>query len=298
MRTYEELKQLLTHIKESDYAIPSEICLDALITDMINFIGDTDAELRDELIYSTFCEWADNGCISTTQMKHVLTLCLDNDHLFYGIGENDTDSVFTRSFSSLQVALAFCLHDQSLFLTGEEILNIKDIVLCYVAKEKDFRGYVNGKGWAHAVAHIADALANISGADKAADGEFSLGREVLLQLLGAVKSLICNKDWVYIAEEDERLVSVVIGVCGNEVLSTKELINWLESFNMADKEWWNGTIPGDFNLHVNRKNFMRSLYFEFLSCKDDDFDTICLKEICEYMRGFPCTHTKILAIHT
>jgi len=286
MRTHNELKQLLIQIKNSDYTIPSEANLDDLIADMLKHIGHTDPMLRDELIYSTVNTWIDKSIISTIQMKHILTTCLDKDHLFYGIGESDTDSVFTRAFSSLQIAAALWMHDESPFLTSEDILNVKDTVLSYVSQERDYRGYVTGKGWAHAVAHIADTLANIAVADKVVGGEFSHNRETLLELLNAAKTLICNKDCVYTAEEDERLTHVIFGVCSNEVLSTKEIIDWLKSFNMASFDWKTSTVPDDYYAHVNHKHFMRSLYFGLMSCKEDEFDEISPKEICEYMLEF------------
>lgn len=38
-------------------------------------------------------------------MLKILDICLTEEYLFKGIGEQDTDTVFTRSFSSLVIAL-------------------------------------------------------------------------------------------------------------------------------------------------------------------------------------------------
>ena len=284
MRKPEELKQLLAQIKDNDCKVPEGTDVDGIISDMLRYIGHTDGELRDKLIYSTFCGWIDNGTLSVNQMKHILTTCLGEQCLFYCIGENNTDSVFTRSFSSLAIALAFAMHDEKPFLTIDELQNIKKTVLRYVCQEKDYRGYVDGKGWAHAIAHVADALANIAGCE--IDGSSCLNSECLLEILQAVKALVCNKDYVYTAEEDERLVVVINSVCSNETLTHDDIISWIDSFNLADKKWWKGTVPDDFNLHVNRKHFMRSLYVNFLSCDDNEFDNIRVKDICEHLRSF------------
>jgi len=284
MKTHEELKQLLARIKDNDYSIPNEIDVDGLIADMLKFIGHVDGELRDKLIYSTFCGWVDNGILSATQMRHILATCLSETHLFFGIGEKDTDSVFTRAFSSLAIALAFVVHDENPFLTVDDVQNIKEVLLRYVGQERDYRGYVAGKGWAHSVAHIADALANVAGCE--IDGEFCIGRESLLEILQAVKSLACNRDWVYIAEEDERLVDVVNMVCSNEILTNDDFIEWIDSFDPSDNKWWEGTVPNDYYLHVNCKHFLRSLYFNFLSCDDDEFDAINASEISKHLLTF------------
>ena len=280
MRTYNEIKQLLRQIKDNDYVIPDGVDTDALITDMLKFVGHTDAEFRDELIYSTFSSWVDNDTLSAVQMKHILATCLDDQHLFFGIGESGTDAVFTRAFSSLLISVAIYMHEESPFLTTGEIRDIKETVLRYVNQEKDYRGYVDGKGWAHAVAHIADALANIAGCNVALDSEeYVIGREGMFEMLQAVKTLVCNSECVYTAEEDERLAVVFMNVIWSEVLTTEELTGWIAGFNMADNEWWNGSMPEDYYLHVNRKNFMRSLYFKLLADKD-------YEKICEFMLGF------------
>jgi hypothetical protein len=282
MRNYEELKRLLIQIKDNNYDVPEGMDADDIISDMLKFIGHTDAELRDELIYTTFVQWAEEkGVISPEKMKEILDICLGNSHLFFGIGEKDTDSVFTRAFSSLVIAVAFCVQDENPFLTADEICGIKEVVLRYISQEKDYRGYVDGKGWAHAVAHIADALANIAGCDKAisVDDEYCISRDGLLEILQAVKTLVCNKDCVYAAEEDERLAGASMFVIYREVLTIDEIINWIDSFGAAEGMNWKGSIPADYYLHVNRKHFMRSLYFKLLSDKD-------YEKICKHMLGF------------
>ena len=279
MKKYEELKQQLTQIRDNDYNLPNGANVDGIIADMLGFIGHTDAELRDKLIYKTFVQWAEvKGIISTDKMKQILDICLSDAHLFYSIGESGTDSVFTRSFSSLIISVAFCVHDENPFLTANDIQSIKETVLRYIALEKDFRGYVDGKGWAHAVAHIADALINIAGCS--VDNKLCIGREGFLEILQAVKTLACNNQHIYSAEEDERLaITPFVGAVYLNILTAKELMDWIDSFNMSDNEWWKGTVPGDYYLHVNRKNFMRSLYFKLLPHSG-------YEEVCKHMLGF------------
>jgi len=201
MRTFEELKQLLIEVKDNDYNVPSGVDVDSVIADMLKFIGHTDAELRDNLIYMTFVYWIEEkGLVSVEKMKEILDICLSDSHLFYGIGEKGTDSVFTRSFSALVIALAFCLHDESPFLTIDDVQTIKETVFRYINEEKDYRGYVDGKGLAHSVAHIADVLVNIASFE--IDNKYCLGREDIYEILEAVKFLVRNKECVYSTREE------------------------------------------------------------------------------------------------
>ena len=279
MRDFKALKNCLTQIQYNNYNIPKGIDMDGLINDMLTFIGHADQELRDKLIYSTFYIWADNSIISTTQMQHILTTCLGDKYLFFGIGEKDTDSVFTRAFSSLAIALAFFVHEKIPFLTMDDVQGIKHSLLHYISQEKDYRGYVDDKGWAHATAHIADALGGV--ADCKIDGKFCFQREALLEILQAVKHLACIKDCVYTAEEDERLVSVVNAVCCNNILTNDDLIGWIDSFAATINQQQDMNI-NDYYLQVNHKHFLRSLYFNFLSC-NDEFDTVDTSVICKHL---------------
>ncbi|WZX99565.1 DUF2785 domain-containing protein [Bacillus sp. FSL W7-1360] len=117
-------------------------------------IGDTDPHVRDNVIYPQFQQWLSAGALSSVQVARVLTQCVLN--LQRGIGEVNTDTVFTRSFSALVAAEA---------VNGpvaiERTLYERTIASChhYLEHEKDVRGYVEGKGWAHAIAHGADLLA-------------------------------------------------------------------------------------------------------------------------------------------
>ena len=276
MRTYEELKTILTNIKNNEHGIPDGIDINILITDMLRFIGHTDFELRDALIYSTFNTWGEEKILSTAQMKHILDTCIDEDHLFFGIGEKASDSVFTRSFSSLLISVALCMHEEDPFLTDADIQSIKQTILCYVKQEKDYRGYVEGKGWAHAIAHIADALANIV---------FLVGRDGLLEVLNATKTLVAVSDEIYCAGECERVSDIVIntiytGICEREILTRDDIIHWLDGF-IANKDWWSGTTLSDYYLLANKKTFTRSLYFKLLI--DEDIDEVVKEEICKYL---------------
>src|SRR4051812_20010002 len=81
------------------------INFDELVGEMLANIGSTDPELRDSLIYSTFYRLIKSDCLTETQMENLLDACLGEQYLFYNMGEKEGDSVFTRSFSSLVLAL-------------------------------------------------------------------------------------------------------------------------------------------------------------------------------------------------
>jgi len=267
MRKFEEMKQIIGNMKSTNYAVPAGVDLDDLMADMLRFVGTTDSDLR-EGIYSTFVTWCEETKdFSPEQVRHILNTSMDNEHLFLGVGESGTDSVFMRAFSSLLVCVALYVHYEQPFLAEAEIQTVKAAVLQYVHQEKDYRGYVEGKGWAHAIAHAADALAHILCIEKATDvpGDYSIGREGTLELLEAAKMLAINSELVYNAEEDERLAVAVIDAFESNALSKDDMCNWLTELS---EEIERKVMPTDYYRRINQKHFMRSVYFKLMANED------------------------------
>src|SRR5699024_1318834 len=72
--------------------------LNSLIDRMLDNIGSVDPELRDTLIFNSFGKLILEDYLTISQMKHILDVCFNN--LFFDIGQQVSDSVFTRSFSA------------------------------------------------------------------------------------------------------------------------------------------------------------------------------------------------------
>lgn len=250
----DNLKTILKEIKENNFMVPESLDVNELVLRMMNNIGDSDPELRDKLIYSTMSRWVMNNEISIENLKKMLKMSINDNHLFFRIGEKDTDSVFTRSFSILLIPLILIKHRESNFLSKEEIKEVYTKVVDYFIKEKDLRGYVMDKGWAHSVAHAADALDDLA---LCSEIEY---RE-LVNILEIIKEKVCISSYVYINEEDERLVTAVMNILNRGLITDEEFCKWIRSFNKYEKT---GSYPEDDNILTNTKSFLRSLYFRII----------------------------------
>jgi hypothetical protein len=250
-----ELKKRLIHIKENSVDLSTKE-INELSSFMLDFIGSTDSELRDGLIYSLFSTWILKKRFSEERLREILSICLDDNHLFLGLGELDTDTVFTRSFAILIIASIIYSHNhEASFLTEEELRNTSKRVLKYAIEEKDLRGFVTGKGWAHSVAHMADCIDEIAQC-------VLLGREQLEQILSIIQTKMKTKRIVYAFGEDERMVTPAISVIKRHVLGEDEIIQWLERY--AELEI-SSNFPNDYWHIVNIKLFLRSFYFRTLN---------------------------------
>lgn len=254
MLTSNQLKALLMKIKDNDFAVPAEADAFEIAMNMMNYIGHTDSELRDKLIYRIFYEWFKKRVFTEQQMMSLLNSSMDEAHLFYRIGDIDTDSVFTRAFSVLIIPLVLLANREKEFLTKQDVLHIKMNILRYVFLEHDLRGYVEYKGWADARCHMADAIADIAKADY-------LGKEDLLDLLNAVKDKITIGESPCACEEDERFATAFMSIYERGIMQDHELSDWLDSFNEIPKKH---IMPYDLYLYNNNKSFLRSIYFRLL----------------------------------
>lgn len=243
------LKEKLIVIKENDYQAPPDTF--QLIQEMINNIGSLDAELRDELIYTTLSHWIPGNALTANELEQLLPVILDRNHLLYKLGETNTDSVFTRSFSMLVLPLLFMRHKESPFLSREQIHQIKKNVFYNVQEERDYRGYDEDKGWAHAIAHAADVLDELAQCSE-------LDKNDLLTILDLVYAKMTTTDRIYSDGEDERIVTSIISVINRKILSQTYVEQWIQSFSDVEKA---SEFHPAFKQKNNIKNFLKSLYF-------------------------------------
>lgn len=178
---------------------------------MLDNIGNPDPYLRDKLIYTVFAHWLVKSDIMNNRLSTILPIILDEKHLFFKIGEEESDSVFTRSFSVLLLACLLFNHRKNHLFTIEQIKKMHEKINAYFLSEKDLRGYIKEKGWAHAVAHAADA---IDGLALSSELEYS----ELKELLEIIYTKICSGSYLYINEEDERLVTAIISILSRHIL--------------------------------------------------------------------------------
>ncbi len=193
----------------------------------------------------------DKQKLTGEQLRNLLLIVLDKEHLFYRIGEAGTDSVFMRSFSNLIVAAILYTDARASRLPAEAVRQARDALLRYAREEQDWRGYIRGKGWAHAMAHLADAL------DECAQHP-AMSRADREEIMRMVSTLARLPEPLY-HEEDVRLATVAYHIIGCKQVEDEFLSVWLQSCFVrrdADVRSWTQA--------TNAKNFMRSLYFLLL----------------------------------
>lgn len=246
----------LKSIVESNFYLYDKSKLMDITFSMLIFIGDVDAKFRDEYIYTIFSKWiTEYEYYKNDELLEILDIVLDDNHLFYNLGNNMDDSVFTRSFSVLIIPLILEVDEKYKFITDEVFENLKERFFNYLPFEKDFRGYVANKGWAHAVAHIADAMCSLL-------KSMYFDKKDVHKVLDSLEKFILNDSYIFKDEEDERLTLVISVILSRDFLNSFSIIKFIK--NMISKlSAYEGLKT--YVKRVNLKNFVRSLIFSFIN---------------------------------
>lgn len=251
MLTEQALKDQLLIIKADDFNLPDKADRWTLAQGMLAHLGSIDPELRDDLIYRTLSRWALRDKFTPDELRRLLKIVTDDQHLFYRIGEKDTDSVFTRTFSMLSIVLPLFVHRRSAFLSPEEVRSTLATVLTYLAQEKDWRGHIEVKGWAHAAAHAADVLDELAQCEE-------IEREGSVQILEAMKTTLSIDEAVFTHEEDERMAYAALNLIQRGTLIERDVEPWLRSFAPIEPS---GDVR-ELYRRINVKTFLRSMFFQ------------------------------------
>ena len=249
-------KQFWKAIQNNDCKVPKGHTTKSLTPELLSYLGSTDPELRDELAYAILVEWVERDLYTPDDLRRMVAGLSAN--LEIGIGETETDSVFLRAFSILALALIVYYDNKKSFLKSEEVETIFDKGIQYLVAEKDPRGYVPVKGWAHALAHTADLLLVLT------ENRHTDAAQHLRILNGITDKLITATNWVYVHGEDDRLSAAVLAVFQHGLLDPPAISVWLDSLTNPKGGSWKGawTREESTRAFFNVRNFLRSLYLQ------------------------------------
>ncbi|MGE7930728.1 DUF2785 domain-containing protein [Lysinibacillus xylanilyticus] len=249
-----ELKEILTNISSGNKTW-QQVDQTQLIQSMMLHIGSLDSELRDNLIYGSFYELIrEKNLLEHSLLTELLEECLNN-LLCKGIEESESDLVFTRTFTSLLIALILFRDNADDFLSQQKIADCKDKVIAYLGAEKDVRGYVPVKGWAHSVAHMADAIDELV-------KNLKLNKASYIEVVGTLFNAILQKNYAFIHNEDERILVPIFTMLeqGLEEQEITKLLQELPATLKVKKEQLD--VQHHRILVFNCKSFVKSFYIK------------------------------------
>lgn len=256
-----QLKLKLRQLRATGFApLKDENPLFPLCLAMAPLIGSPDSELRDELILEAFYVIINDDLLAKDELRDLLDIIIDDQHLLCGLGESDTDTVYARTFSMLIAGLlieADCRHD---FMGANTVLALKDLLIRQISLEQDLRGHTGSKGWAHSVAHSADAVNCLI-----KHPLISANPQYMQELLHVLLQKICTPKITYLYNEDERTAVPVVSAIESglsEELVTEELAMMVAAVRTAKNQVM---LAEHWVLRTNVRNFLSSLFLKLQS---------------------------------
>ncbi|HEX6247054.1 MAG TPA: DUF2785 domain-containing protein [Nocardioidaceae bacterium] len=239
-------------VKANGLKVPDDRPLADLTTELTAMLGDPDPAIRDGIAYPTLATWIAEGVYDDLLeglgdgMAAGLTV---------GLGESGTDSVFRRSFSVLVLAECIERDNAAHLVPARTMVTWGDRIASWFVREQDLRGFLPGKGWAHAAAHGADAIASLATSD-------AMGRLELTVLLDVLADrLLLPTDHHLVHGETDRLARATMRILRRDLLGLDVVEPWLARVALNARPHGFGD-QDPYRVSGNVQAFLRSLHLQ------------------------------------
>jgi hypothetical protein len=239
-------------VRSAEMKVPTDRPLADLTAELTTMLGSIDPVERDEIAYPILATWISEGVYDDLLAGLGDGMAAG---LTQGLGESGTDSVFRRSFSAL--VLAECIerdNTQSLVPRGK-VMDWGDRITGWLVRERDVRGFVPDRGWAHAVAHGADAIGVLANSP-----HFGLTELTVLLDVVADRVLLETPAPLWSGEPD-RLALATMTILRRRLVPLRIIEPWLARITAAAGA--TGAADVDpYLLSGNPQAFLRALHLQ------------------------------------
>src|SRR5690349_5974791 len=220
-------RALWESIVDADAEVPPGRTAAELLPALLDLLGEDDPWLRDEVGYGVLARWVvQDHLLDRAELRYAVERLVPD--LRMGLDGDDAvgadNAAVRRSYSALALAILAFRDVEEHFLDAAAVGALLDAGIAYLLDEPDRRGYVPELGWINATAHAADLL------------KFLVRNPVTdvddhRRVLDALQTLLTRATGpVFVDDEEDRLVLVVVDVIGRETISDDELCDWIDTF--------------------------------------------------------------------
>lgn len=240
---------------------------------LLGNIGNLDPVIRDDLVYTLFARGFLERAFTHEQEQTIINTFITEKKLFKDIAKPQNDNVFLRSFSALLGSVILETDQETEILTNEQRKQLFAWSIDYLLREKDYRGYVEGKGWAHSIAHGSDFLGAALSHPKFLKQEQS-------RVMQIIPTIFKKMDAPFVDDEEQRLAFAFYqGVKADKIA----LSSFIELINQSDVARYQELQKDDLLSWRKLSTWLRLLqnwYFFFDATKD--LQVILKEKITKY----------------
>jgi len=206
-------KASLQALKALRFALPDAAEKQKLADGLLACLSDPDPELRDGVAYEALTAWMRAGDFDADALRGL------RDKL-YAMLDGEDKPGFRKPFAALVLSEVARTDRIGPWMAPEERAAMVERAAGYVESVRDYRGYIEGEGWRHGVAHGADWLMQLS-------LNPALERAQYDRILSAVASqAVAEGGHAYVFGEPGRLGQPVLYTAKRGLLSDAEWEAW------------------------------------------------------------------------
>jgi hypothetical protein len=247
----------LAALRASGFKVEDDARRNALALALVDCLGDPDPQVRDGLAFEGLSRWMRGDPQTKQVFLTAETVAALREVLQPQLtGELDDPDGVRRPFVALVMAEVARTDRIAPWLTPEQRAALVADAAAYLAGVRDYRGFVDGEGWRHGVAHGSDLALQLA-LNEAVD------RAQLDALLAALRSqVVADGGHAYIHGEPGRLARAVFFIARRDLHDAAFWETWLKDAAAPGElgDWGAafGSEAGLARLHDTRE-FMQAL---------------------------------------
>ena len=234
---------------DNAFASTPDEALTGIALSLATCLADPDPDIRDGLAYEGFVSLLRERKLP---LEARLELAAELNTMMAAPDE----AGFTAPFAVLVLAEVIRTGRVEQDFSDGVRINLVQSAADYMMSITDYRGYVDGEGWRHGIAHAADALMQ-------AALDPANGYDAHLTILEAIKAQIAPVEHAYVFGEPQRLARPVLYVAAAGALSADDWTAWFADItDPFPLESWAEAYESEAGLRRlhNLKAFLYAIY--------------------------------------
>ena len=259
-------------IRANKFTVPPNESVDKLALELVDLTAEVDPVLRDQCGYEIFATWVyRDHRLNSDQLELLRRKLLPG--MTFQIGRAEDDSIFRRSFSALFMSVLAAEDLQKPFLSDAAFNETLETALRCYDGERDLRGYVPRKGWAHATAHVADLLKFLGRNPKVAPEEQA-------KIVAAIANRCRTAGSAFVWGEDARMAAALLSLVNRKDFDPKNVTEWMTKLSQEKEAVWTApefSVTNYISIR-NQGNVLVHLAARIDSERDSDAATTAFRQ--------------------
>jgi hypothetical protein len=219
-------------LKSAGFKVPAGSSAEALSSELFDMLLSTDPVRRDDIAYEAFAAWVHRDeLLGPTTLETLRVRFVSMARV--GLGDAKDDRVFGRSFAVLCLSVLAAEDLRKPFLTDSGYRELLGLGLEALSRERDLRGYVPGKGWAHATAHAADLLKFLA-------RNSALKSDDAAHIVEGIANRLRTAGQVFLWGEDVRLAMALRSLIARSDFNPTPITQWAARLQLDHEAVWRG----------------------------------------------------------